>query len=33
MDFVFLGLTVAICMIGIVMIVAAITAYLMREEE
>ena len=33
MDFVVLGLTVAICMIGVVMILVAVTAYLMREEE
>jgi len=33
MDFVFLGLTVAICIFGVVLILIGVTAYLMREEE
>jgi hypothetical protein len=33
MDFVIVGVAVAIGIFGVIMIVAAVTVYLMREEE
>jgi|APCry1669189883_1035261.scaffolds.fasta_scaffold30172_3 hypothetical protein len=33
MDFAIIGVAVAIGIFGVIMIVAAVTAYLMREEE